>query len=178
MAIVLNLKEQQKKQGEEAENKPNTPETSAITWQAPEYTHYFKTSDWYWSVGILTLALFAVGLIMRNFLFSLLVVIAGFTVAMYGAKKPRTVTFSIDLEGLRIGDTLHPFETLKSFWIFYDPPLTKELSVESQKMMMPHIKIPLAEANPAKIRAYLVQYMPEKHQEESLVEHLIRYFKL
>ena len=172
------------------ENKPQTPaavptaykeaarETlpESISWQAPEYQHVPKSRDWYWAVGILTIGLFVVALLFSNFLFGIFVLLGGFTIALYGARAPQTVAFSLSVEGIRIQNRVYPYESLQSFWIFYHPPHVKELSVESQKMIMPHIKIPLENQNPAKIRAYLQQFLPERQQEESLIDVGMRYF--
>ena len=142
----------------------------SISWQASEYAYVKKTPDWYWAVGILTIGFFVTALIFSNLLFSIFVLLGGFTIALYGARPPRMVSFSLSVEGVRIANRVYPYETLKSFWIFYHPPHIKELSIESQKMVMPHIKIPLGEENPAKIRAYLMQFLSERQQEESLID--------
>lgn len=151
----------------------NLPQT--ISWQALEYAYIKKTPDWYWAVGILTIGLFIVALIFSNFLFSIFVLLSGFTIALYGARAPQVVSFCLSIEGVRIRDRVYPYDVLKSFWIFYHPPQVKELSIESQKLIMPQIKIPLGEANPAQVRAYLQQFLPERQQEESFIDVSTRY---
>jgi len=103
--------------------------------------------------------------------------LGGFTIALYGARPPRIISFSLSVEGVRIENRVYPYESLKSFWIFYHPPQIKELSVESQKMIVPQIKIPLGDTNPAEIRAYLQQFIPERQQEESLIDTAMRFLK-
>ena len=160
-------------------NKSHVPPNALptiISWQASEYTYVKKSSDWYWAIGILTIGLFVVALIFSNVLFGIFMLLAGFTIALYGARPPRVIPFSLSVEGVRIENRVYPYESLKSFWIFYHPPNIKELSIESQKMIIPHIKIPLGDANPAKIRAYLQQFLPERQQEESLIDVGMRFF--
>jgi|SRR3989344_4657008 len=183
MADVLDLRNKKTENAPPTEQvkKPaatpsETNSASALTWKAPEYIYYEKSTDWYWALGIVTIGLLAVAVIMSNFLFAVLVLLGGFTLAMFGARKPRVANFSISVEGIRVDNTLYPYESLKSFWIFYDPPF-KELSIESQKLILPHIKIPLDTMNPVEIRAYLLQFLPEKKQEESLIDHLANYLK-
>ncbi|TSC78445.1 MAG: Uncharacterized protein G01um101429_776 [Parcubacteria group bacterium Gr01-1014_29] len=156
-----------------AANKPQLPAT--ISWQAPEYTQYKRSPDWYWSVGILTIGIFITALVFHNILFAIFILLAGFTIALYGARPARVVTFTLLGEGIRIQDRVYPYEMLKSFWIFYHPPNIKEISVESHKFIMPHIKIPLGDTNPVTVRAYLQQFMPERPQEESLIDITARY---
>ena len=63
---------------------------------------------------------------------------------------------------------------LKSFWIEYNPEWLKELSLESAKWYMPYIKVLLNEQNPVEVRALIVNFLPEKEHEISLVDHVGR----
>jgi hypothetical protein len=149
-----------------------------ISWKAPEYTHHYKTTDWFWAVGILTLGFLATAIIMSNYLFAIFIAIAGFSLAMYGAKPPRILHCSVSVKGIQIGTTLHPFNMIESFWVFYDPPVVKELSIKSQKPLLPYIKIPLGDANPTDIRMFLMRYIPEEHQEESTIDFIAQFLRL
>ena len=171
MPYVLNLSNRSKTPTEHAT--PSLPET--ISWEAPEYAYSKKSPDWYWAVGIFTIGFFVVALVFNNFLFGIFMLLGGFTIALYGARQPRVVRFTISAEGIRIENRVYPYESLKSFWIFYHPPQVKELSVESQKLIMPQIKIPLGDTNPAEVRAYLQQFISERQQEESLIDTMTRF---
>ena len=146
-----------------------------ISWKAPEYVYIKKPADWYWLVGIIAAGFFILALAMKNFLFAALLVIAAFIVMLYGTKKPRIVSFEISSRGVKIGKKLFPYEYLKSFWIQYDPPLKKELSLESKKSFMPYVILHLAELDPNIIRNYLIKLLPEKKHEESLIENIGHY---
>ena len=148
-----------------------------LSWQAPEYNYNQKSADWFWIVGIFSLTLFAVALIFNNTLFAIFIIIAGFTIAMYGARRPRIIQFSITIRGFQIGKNLFPYNTLKSFWIHYDPPFKKELVIQSEKMFMPHIKIPLGDTDPNDIREILLKFLKEKEYEESLIDAIGDYLK-
>lgn len=154
----------------------NTHDTKnpTVRWQAPEYTYYPKSSDWYWVLGIIALALLVYAIMAGNFLFAVLILVGSFALMMYGERHPRIVTVSISGEGVRIDDRLFPYETLHSFWIFYRAGGLKELSIESEKMLMPHLKIPLGDADPTQVRSVIVEYLPEKPQEESFIETIAR----
>ena len=146
-----------------------------ILWKAPEYVYVPKPTDWYWLVGIVAGGFFIIALAMKNFLFAVLVVIAAFTIMLYGAKKPRIVSFEISGRGIKISKRFYPYEYLKSFWVQYDPPFKKELSLESKKTFMPYLTLPLAELDPNIIRNYLIKLLPEKKHEESLIETIGHY---
>ena len=149
-----------------------------ISWRAPEYAYYQKSPDWFWAVGIIAVVLVAVAYFTSNLLFGFLIVVGGAAFALFGARKPNIIRASISNEGLHIGNRLFPYETLQSFWIFYRPGGAKELSIESQKLFMTHIKVPLGEQDPNLVREFLLQFLVEKPQKESLVDtvaRLIRY---
>ena len=141
-----------------------------ISWEAPEFIYYEKTPDWYWSLGIITVALLVIAFLGQNFLFGVLVLLSAFTIVLYATKRPRIIRITASADGIVIDTKEFPLEGLKSFWIFYRVGGIKELSILSEKRLMPHIKIPLGDANPNEIRDFLLQYMYEKRQEESLID--------
>lgn len=146
-----------------------------IEWSAPEYDYIHKSPDWYWAIGIITIALIVVGILTRNVLFIVLVVLSGFTIALYSARKPNIVSFTLTVRGIQIDTKLFPYDTLDSFWMHYDPPHKKELGIISKKALMPRIVINLGDTDPNAIREHLVKFLEEKHHEESLTESIARY---
>lgn len=149
---------------------------SLLSWEAEEYLYVPKSKDWYWAVLILTLGLIVVAYFLDNFLFGVFILIAGFTVALYGAKRPRKVTFSLLPQGIQIGKRLYTYRSLKSFWIHYDPPHKKEISVASKKMLVPKIALPLGDTDPNAVREILIKFLRETEHHESLVENIANYF--
>ncbi len=141
-----------------------------IEWQTPEYLYYEKSADWYWTLGIVTLGLVIVAVITHNVLFASLIVVGSFALVLYAVRAPRTIMIRISGSGVRINDRLFPFEALQSFWIFYRPGGLQELSLRSQKAIMPHIKIPLGDTDPNEVREFLKQYLDEEIQHESLID--------
>jgi len=125
-------------------------------------------------VGLVGIALITYFAISQNYLASFLFFLAGITVAigLYSKNKnTQNIICKIKTEGVQINDDLYPYENLKSFWIFYDPPYHQELSIRSKKMFTGgYIKIPLGEEDPLKIRKFLIKFIPEKKQEEALVD--------
>lgn len=148
-----------------------------VSWEAPEYEYREKSGDWYWAVGIVTVGFLALALILKNFLFAIIVAIAGFTLAVYGARPPRVIPFAITSRGVKIGNVLYPYETLKSFWINYDPPHIREIYLISKKFLMPQISLPLAGTDPNEVREHLLKFLEEKEIQESLSDTIARFFR-
>lgn len=167
-SYIINLREK------ESTKKSQTESLSSILWETPEFTKYEKDSSWtFWLfIFILIPAIYAV--FTKNFLLVIILVLSGFLLYSYGHRNPRSMKFSVSPRGIMIGGRLYSFDNLKSFWIFYRPPEIKEISFRSKKTLMPYIKIPLGNQDPVRIRKILVKYLPERKQNESMVEELSR----
>lgn len=148
-----------------------------MAWEAPEYVYMQKSSDWYWAVGIISLALILVAIFTRNLLFAIFAAVAGFTIALWGARKPKTITIVMTGNGVAIEGRRYPYQELISFWIHYNPPLIKEISFVTKSTFLPYLRVPLGNENPAEIHAFLIRFLPEKIQEESLIDIVARTLK-
>lgn len=151
-------------------NKKTEPELKEFLWEAPEFEKTEKGKSWLIIPAIITIILGVISLITENILFLIFILLAFFMFLIYSKKEPRTINFKINEKGIEIDGNLHDFDSLRSFWIFYDPPIEKEISLRSRKTFFPYIRIPLAEENPAEIRKYLLKFLPEKHHRESIID--------
>lgn len=149
-----------------------------LHWKALEFHHEEKSHAWYWGIGIAGGAVVFFSLITGNFLFAILAVLVVFLVIMYQARGPKEYEFTIVQRGVQVGKRLFQFVHLESFWIFEHENGHSELSIKSKKTLLPHIKIPLGDKKPAEVRGVLQVYLPEVHQEESLIDVLARVFGL
>lgn len=146
-------------------------------WQDFEYEYFEKSAEWFWSIIVLSLAVSAASFILDNFLFGILAGISGVSLALFGVKKPRFLDFGITVRGVQVGDKIFPYSELESFWLHYDPPFIKSLSLKSKKTFMPHIQIPLGDADPNAIREILLKFIKEKEHKTLLADSLIKKFR-
>ena len=155
--------------------KTNCMEQEKIQWNAAEYEHKKHSTDWFWAVGIIALSLAVTAIIYKNILFAVFIVLSAFTLLLYSARKPQVLYFELNQKGVRIGDALYPYHTLKSFWLRENNNGVK-LILESQKVLMPHMSIPLSpEVNVDAVRAFLLVHLPSEEQKESVSEALMDY---
>lgn len=174
------IKKHKKEDIEEVEKKDDIKKDvglesgTLISWSAREYDHNTKTPDWYWTIGILSIGLIAIAIMMKNALFVILIMLSGFTIALYSARRPNMVNFAITVRGVQINNSLYPYDDLESFWMHYDPPHKKELGIISKKVFMPRIVIPLGHTDPNDVRKHLIEFLEEKHHEEGLSESIAR----
>ncbi len=166
------LKKEQEKKEPEVELKTNVP---FIKWEALEYEYVPKSNNWFWGVAIVAISITLASALLENFLFAILATVSALAVILFGARKPRKVPFSFTARGIQIDNRLFPYENLRSFWLHYDPPQKKFLAVEPKKLLMPTITVPLGNTDPNLVREYLLKFLKEERQEESLITTIIRF---
>lgn len=145
-----------------------------IKWRAHEYEHEEKTSDWYWAVGIIAIAIAITAVILGNVLFAIFILIGSFSLALHSSKEPRLVEFSVNKKGVSIGNKIYLYSSLDSFWIEEDeiPP---KIIIKSKKLIMPFLVIPIEGANPGDIREFLANFLEEEEMREPISHKLMEY---
>jgi len=146
-----------------------------LTWTAPEYVYRHKTPDWYWILGIVTVTAAIVSVLLGNILFGFVILLSGFALALYGARPPRVITYTLTEKGIIADAVLYPYSTLESYWID-DTVLPSRLLVQSRKIAMPLIVIPIEEVEDEDVAEILTEYLREVEHEESVAQRIFEYF--
>ncbi len=149
-----------------------------ITWQAHEYFHQEKSSDWYWGLGIVAITAAVLAIILGNTLFALVILLFAFAASMQAHRKPKLVTFEVTPRGVVINHLLYPYSTLESFWIG-EQHLKKpdpKILIKSKRWLLSYLHLPVEGVDVEEIRDYLLLYIKEEELEESVFEKLLEYF--
>ncbi len=141
-----------------------------ISWNAPTHTYREKTTDWYWSVGIITLAIAVVCFIFSQVLTGIFVIVAAITLVLHASKPAKVVYHEINDRGIIVDSVLYPFLSLESFWISHEIKPDKIL-LKSHKTFMPLIVILIEEADPEEVREVLLKYIAETEHHQQLLNH-------
>jgi hypothetical protein len=143
-----------------------------ITWTAPEHLYTEKKTDWYWSVGIITLALAAVAFMFGNVITGIFVIVAAAALVLHASRPAQIVSYEINDRGIIANNVLYPFLTLESFWIPHDefPP---KLILKSRKLFMPFIIMYIDEVDPEKVREVMLTYIAETMHREPFLKHVL-----
>jgi hypothetical protein len=151
------------------------PDEPFFSWEAPEYDFFEKHPRWYWAMGAILLALLIYAIVTNAILMAVVFILVGMLGYFFAEREPRTIQMHIDSDGIRVDDYFYDYENLKSFWIFYEAEEgIRILSLHSRKTFLPHIHIPVGNANPILIREVLIQYLPEIRQELTIIDRLER----
>jgi len=146
-----------------------------IEWEAYEYEHKERSQDWFWAVGIVTVAIIIAAIIFGNIIFAILILIAVFALSLFINRPPHEIHIAIDERGIIKENVRYPYETLRSFWIDGEHPHPRIL-VRSEKMLMPIIIVPLPEdIDEDDIRTVLLDHLPEEFHDIPFVERVLEY---
>lgn len=147
-----------------------------ITWKDVEYIHSEKGADWYWALGLIAVAGAVTSLSFHNILFAIFILIAAFVLAIFAAREPDEVTFSISQRGVRIDDKLYPFETLEAFGIEeLSSEHTPKLILKSKKILVPNIIISLEKVNENEVHDFLQQFLHQEELNEPLIHKIMEW---
>lgn len=148
--------------------------TEPIHWQAYEYEPREQSGDWFWAVGIVTVAIAVTAIIFNDVLFAIIIILGGFALSLYAARPPHLIDIVVDDIGIRIDRSFYPYRTLESFWIEEQHGFPKIL-VKSQKLIMPYIVVPLnpEEQDAEDIHKILIRHLPEVFHSESVFEKVL-----
>ncbi len=143
-----------------------------ISWNAPLHIHTHKGPDWYWTVGIITLALAAVAIIFGQFIPGIFIIVAAIGLVVHISQPTHRVFFEINDRGLMINKSLYPFLSLESFWIPHNEPIPK-LLIKSRKPFAPLMVIYIDGVDAENVREILLKYIAETEHHEPFLKHLL-----
>ena len=146
-----------------------------IEWDAHEYEHKERSSDWFWAVGILSVSIAVAAVIFGNVIFAIFILIAVFSLALFINRHPDTVHVIIDEKGVAKDKIRYPYSTLQSFWIDVEHSHPKIL-LSSEKIFMPLIIVPLGDGvDVEKLHEALSSSLEERYHSLPFVEKIIEY---
>ncbi len=152
---------------------------SMISWKAYEYIHEPKSTDWYWALGIIALAIAGAAIIFGNYIFAILVIVVASSLAIHAHHhEPRLVDFQLNERGVKIDHIFYPYKTLESFDIeTHETEIGTfaKIFIKSKKTMMPLIVIPIAEVHQEDVREYLSIFLEEGEHTESIGHRLLEW---
>lgn len=143
-----------------------------ISWNAPDHIHTKKSPDWYWAVGIITLALAVVSFILGNAITGIFVLAASVALVLNASREPQSMYHEVNDRGIMIGQTLYPFLSLDSFWIPHDE-MPAKIILKSRKSFMPYIVVLIDEIDREEVREVLLRYIAETEHHEPFLKHIL-----
>lgn len=159
------------------------PNEHFIRWEAPEFYHNPKNSDWFWAVGIIAIAIVILTFIYGNILLGVLIIVGTVGIFLHANKEPVIRDIELNEKGIRIDKRFYPYATLESFCIEaheynheeYGEIVFAKLLVKSKKTFMPLLIIPIEYPDLEEIREFLSIFLLEEEHHEPLAQKLMEY---
>ncbi|MEI6191201.1 MAG: hypothetical protein WCP24_02435 [bacterium] len=147
----------------------------SLTWQAPEYHHYKRSTDWFWAVGIITICIAVLAFIFNNALFGILILLSAGILVFYALRTPEDVEYEINKRGIMVGKELHPYMTLEAFWIETRNNIEPKIILKSKKSFLPYIIIPVHNDSADEVADVLRNFLEEKELSEPSAHKVMEY---
>jgi hypothetical protein len=162
---------------QEYEESRNENAEELFCWSGPEYEMNPKSTQWYaLSGGALTLIV-AYALYTNSPIMAITFILIGVVGYLYVSREPRTVTFTVTDKGVSIGDELYEFDSMRSFWIFYEPKGEKYVSFLMKGTVVPFVHLPLHDTDPIELREVLLNHIDEVKQQQTLADTIERFLR-
>ncbi|PIQ92621.1 MAG: hypothetical protein COV69_02085 [Parcubacteria group bacterium CG11_big_fil_rev_8_21_14_0_20_39_14] len=114
--------------------------------------------------GLLVLLIIAYFIWTKNYFGTIVILLGYFVFYLRYARGPKKVYFALKNGGIQADNQIFKYAELESFRLNYQAGGTKELKVLSKKKLMPEISIPIGDADPVKIKEFLLKFLPEKEK--------------
>ena len=145
--------------------------TKQYEWDAMEYEHQEKSTDWYWALGIIVIIGAVLCIISHNYLFAVLLIFGGIMIGYYGNDRPKPVHVELSERGMKLDENLYTYETMGNFWMYTDHKDRNRLTVITGRKVLPQTTLTLPENIPAvEIRSYLSEFLEEKEIKPSVLD--------
>ena len=143
-------------------------------WEAPSF--YYNPQKKYLALVVIALMAGATALLFydQDTLLAIFLMLSSLVLVLYANKKPDVYKIKVGQAGVSIGNRMYYYKELKSFWLDYNPHGPKELSLEARKWYLPHIKVSIEKEDPLELRSLMINFVPEKMHEKSLVDLIAR----
>ncbi len=130
-------------------------------WTIEEYEKYDRNRAWFVFMSTVGVVFVVYGVLGNNFLFSLIIILAGIILFLHHHQEPVQVNVEITELGIVLGNRFYPYDEIENFFVIYHPPEVKTLFFETAHALRPRLRIPLGDMNPVEIRHTLQAFLSE-----------------
>lgn len=139
-----------------------------VSWKFPEVPQYNRGRQWYIGMSVFGLAVIAWSVYDRNFLFGVIIVLALAIIFFQSRQNVRTLQAEITEEGVAVGRDFFSYDDIRTFWIIYRPKQIQKVYLSFKSALRPTLDIPLADADPVKVRKELLRFVTEDLEKDEI----------
>ncbi len=153
---------------------PPSPSPEAhVSWTASEFIAYQKSGGWYFAIFMALLGIIAViYLLTRDTISTVVTFIIGVLFIGLASRKPRVLNYQITDKGVKIGEKLYSFTSLKSFAVI-DEGTMHSIDLLPLQRFMPAISMYYEPQEEEQIVQTLGFYLPKEDRKQPLIDQLM-----
>lgn len=153
-------------------------ENVLVNWRGPEFEHYPKDKKWYTGALIILCLIILYAVFKGGIIMAIVFALIGLVGYLILSQPQKVIDFAVTYDGILVGDEIYDFDDIKSFWIFYEPPHTRVISLHMKGYFRPYLHIPLHQVDPVDVHKALVEFIPEEKQEQNIVDIMERLLRM
>lgn len=144
-----------------------------VSWTASEFIAYQKGVGWYLTAfGVLLVLAALTYLLSRDMISAGAIFIIGILFIGFASRKPRVLTYEISSQGVKIGEKLYHFGTLKSFAVIEEESM-RSIDILPLQRFMPAISMYYEPQDEIAIIEALGTYLPKEERQQPLIDKLM-----
>lgn len=144
----------------------------AITWEIKTHAER-EHGDWFYIIVLsATILLLIFSVWQKDFLFGVFVILAAGTILFLSTQRAEVYKFNLSQDGVAVGDkeATYPYEKFTHFDIYEYNPDENELFLVFKEKFKPLLRIRIYKGDVEKIKAFLLEKLPQKKTEPSLTD--------
>lgn len=163
----------------EAATPVDLPDDTPIQWTAKEYVHLDKGPWWYILFVVIVIGLIAIDiLLLKEWTFSVLVVVMAVALVVYIRRPPRDIQYSLSgRQGLYVGERLYHLSDFKAFGLIKDGDHHSIMLIPI-KRFAPGVSVYFPEEAGERIVDILGQRLPMENLKLDAIDVLVRKLRL
>jgi hypothetical protein len=149
-----------------------------VNWEAREYIVRERNTGWWIGFVLVVIALSAVAILMKQYLFLAVIVLAAVALVLHITRKPRTLHYSLSKDGLSEGNNLYTFDQFKSFGIVDDGKSHYSLVLVPKKRFGMRVTVFFPESEGEQIVDMFGARLPMEPVKSDLLDQLVRWLRI
>lgn len=150
-----------------------TQPSTQISWTASEFIAYQKNKSWYvLAVAGVILVAGLIFFVTKDTISTIVTISLGVLFIVFASRKPRVLNYEISDKGIRIGDKLHLFRTMKSFAVIEEGTI-RSIDILPMQRFMPAISMYYDPKDEDVIISSLGKFLPQENREQPLIDKLM-----
>ena len=140
-------------------------ENSVVEWDGQTHHHMERSTDWFWTLGLISVVTAGLSIWFNDVLFSIIIIIAAITIGVIASRIPRDLHVHIDENGIHIDRDQYQYKIIRSFWIRTEFIPSPRLHIATNNIIHPNIALTIPTDELAEqVRSKLLQHSVKEEE--------------